>query len=128
VILNVRGSNLRRVIQENVDMVATTLHTDSLRGYIPVGADMLGHESVNHEHGEYVRGNVTTNHIEGYFSQLKRSIDGTYHHVSVEHLSRYLAEFYYSYSTRHMDDSSRMRIVLGRAGGRRLTYRPLIDS
>ena len=39
------------------------------------------------------RGDVTTNHAEGYFSQLKRSIDGTHHHVSQEHLGRYLAEF-----------------------------------
>lgn len=36
---------------------------------------------------------VTTSRVEGYFSRLKRSIDGTHHHVSVEHLSRYFAEF-----------------------------------
>jgi hypothetical protein len=42
---------------------------------------------------EYVRGTVTTNHAEGYFSQLRRSLDGTYHRVSVEHLPRHLAEF-----------------------------------
>src|SRR5271163_4769056 len=41
---------------------------------------------------------------EGYFSQLKRSLDGTYHHVSVEHLPRYLAEFEYRYSTCKMSD------------------------
>lgn len=29
-----------------------------------------------------VRGAVHTNTAEGYFSQLKRSIDGTHHHVS----------------------------------------------
>ena len=48
--------------------------------------------------GEYVRGDVSTNPAEGYFSQLKRSLDGTHHHVSVEHLERYLAEFDFMYS------------------------------
>jgi hypothetical protein len=48
---------------------------------------------VNHSIGEYMRGNVFTNQAEYYFSQLKRSIDGTHHHVSREHLPRYLAEF-----------------------------------
>ena len=44
------------------------------------------------------RGNVSTNLAEGYFSQLKRSIDGTHHHVSTEHLQRYLTQFDFLYS------------------------------
>jgi hypothetical protein len=64
------------------------LHTDGWAGYIEVGAEFSAHERVDHMHHEYVRGNVTTNHAEAYFSQLKRSIDGTHHHVSVEHLPR----------------------------------------
>jgi hypothetical protein len=40
--------------------------------------------------GEHVRYDVTTNHAEGYFSQSKRSIDGTHHKVSTEHLNRCL--------------------------------------
>ena len=125
VVPNVKGENLRKVITENVDMITTTLHTDSWKGYLGVGADMPGHESINHSEGEYARGEITTNHVEGYFSQLKRSIDGTHHHVSVEHLSRYLAEFDYRYSTRKLDDSTRMRMVIGSVTGRRLTYQPL---
>ncbi len=58
-----------------------------------------GHEYVDHSSHEYVRGDVTTNHAEGYFSQMKRSIDGTHHHVSREHLDRYLAEFDFRYNT-----------------------------
>lgn len=88
---------------------------------------MKGHESVNHREGEYVRYNVSTNAAEGYFSQLKRSIDGTHHRVSTEHLDRYLAEFDFRYSTRKMDDSMRMRLVMG-GTDRRLSYRPLTES
>jgi hypothetical protein len=53
-----------------------------------------------HSANEYVRGDVHTNTVEGYFSILKRGTMGTYHHVSQQHLTRYLAEFDFRYSTR----------------------------
>jgi len=56
------------------------------------------HDSVNHSIGEYVRGDVHTNAIEGYFSIMKRGIYGTFHHVSQQHLKRYLAEFDFRYN------------------------------
>jgi hypothetical protein len=56
---------------------------------------------------------------------LKRSIDGTYHGVSVEHLDRYLAHFDFLYSMCRRSDSFRMRALIERVGGRRLTYKPL---
>jgi transposase-like protein len=125
VVPKVNGENLRQVIKEHVDMAATVLHTDENRSYSAIGAEMAGHESVNHSYGEYVRDGVSTNMLEGYFSQLKRSIDGTHHHVSVEHLPRYLAEFDYRYSTRKLADADRMLRLIDQTGGRRLTYRPL---
>jgi hypothetical protein len=70
-----------------------------------------------------VRNDVSTNQTETYFSQLKRSIDGTHHHVSVEHLPRYLAEFDFRYSTCKDTDTERMGKVVARVAGRRLTYR-----
>ena len=45
------------------------------------GADEYTHEMVNHLEG-YVKGNVTTNGIDNFWSLLKRGIGGTY--VSVE--------------------------------------------
>jgi hypothetical protein len=76
--------------------------------------------------GEYVRGNVSTNLNEGCFSQLKRSLDGTHHHVSVEHLQRYLDQFDFLSTYCKRTDSERMRLIFGNVAGRRLTYKPLI--
>jgi hypothetical protein len=46
------------------------------------------------------------------------TIDGTHHHVSVEHLPRYLAEFDYRFSTRKLSDTQRMARLMGkRLGG-----------
>ena len=124
VIPNVTGDTLRAAIADEVEMGATVLHTDEAKGYKQFRGEMKGHETVVHGRSEYVRDGVTTNHVEGFFSQLKRSVDGTHHHVSVEHLHRYLAEFDYRYSTRRMSDSARMEMLMG-STGRRLSYRPL---
>lgn len=81
------------------------------------------HQAINHGKGEYVRGAAHVNSVEGYFSQLKRSIDGTYHHVSGKHLGAYLAEFDYRHSTRKATDGDRTKEAITRVAGRRLTYK-----
>ena len=84
---------------------------------------MLSH---SHSIGEYVRGDIHTNTIEGYFSILKRGIMGTYHHVSPKHLKRYLAEFDFRYNERAalgVDDISRADKLVRGIVGKRLTYR-----
>ena len=61
-------------------------------------------------------------------SQLKRSIDGTYHHVSHRHLDRYLAEFDYRYNTRGTKDGERTAQAIKQTTGKRLTYRkPVVE-
>jgi transposase-like protein len=125
VVPNVRGKTLRAAIESQVDLARTVLHTDTATQYIKIGWDAAGHETVNHVMSEYVRDGVTTNHAEGFFSQLKRSLDGTHHHVSVEHLHRYLAEFDFRYSTCKMSDSDRTLRIIEQGNGRRLPYRPL---
>ncbi|MBW3537068.1 MAG: IS1595 family transposase [Actinobacteria bacterium] len=129
VVPDVTGATLRKAIAEQVDMSQTVLQTDELKSYYVLRPELAGHETVNHSEDEYVRYEdgrvITTNRVEGYFSQLKRSLDGTHHHVSVEHLPRYLAEFDFRYSTRKISDGQRMERVMGQVAGRRLTYRPL---
>jgi len=123
VIPDVTGATIRKAIAENVDMANSDLHTDGYKSYRPLKSEFRSHEWVDHRGGEYVRGNVTTNSAEGYFSQLKRSIDGTHHHVSTTHLPRYLAEFDCRYTTRKMTDQERMGSLMGQVGGKRLTYK-----
>ncbi len=122
---DVTGATLQKAIDGQVEASQSILHTDEAQPYKGIGARFMAHGRVNHSQSEYVAGNVTTNHAEGYFSQLKRSIDGTHHHVSVEHLPRYLAEFDYRYTTRKLSDSARLERMVDQAGGRRLTYKPL---
>lgn len=127
VIANVTGHTLRKIIAEQTHIETVALVTDEWAGYKTFSAEVASHETVNHSVDQYVRhtdnGVVSTNVVEGFFSQLKRSLDGTHHHVSPEHLHRYLAEFDYRYSTRKLSDAERMRRLVGQIGGRRLLYR-----
>lgn len=86
------------------------------------------HETVNHEAGEYVRGEIHTNTVEGYFSIVKRGLTGVYQHVAVKHLWRYLGEFDFRYNHRAMrgvSDAERAVLAVKGAEGKRLSYRPL---
>ena len=91
---NVTGDTVEKVLNENVDNNAT-LMTDTSTVYPQAGQSFASHETVDHGAKEYVRGKAHSNTAEGRFSQLKRSTDGTHHHVSDKHLNRYLAEFDY---------------------------------
>jgi transposase-like protein len=84
------------------------------------------HSLVNHRADEYVRYEegfcVSTNTIEGYFSLLKRGINGVYHHVGRQHLHRYLSEFDFRYNNRKVTDGERALQALKGFEGKRLTY------
>lgn len=84
------------------------------------------HSVVNHSAGEYVRGDIHTNTVEGYFSVFKRGMKGVYQHCDEKHLHRYLAEFDFRYNNRvrlGVSDEERAAKMIKGAQGKRLTYR-----
>ncbi|HUJ45462.1 MAG TPA: IS1595 family transposase [Opitutaceae bacterium] len=123
----ITSANLKAYLQENI-LPSATLMTDSFPAYNKVGRPFAAHKSVDHGAKEYVRGNVHTNTVEGYFSLLKRGIIGTFHHVSKKHLPLYLAEFNHRYNQRDVTDGERTVAGLAKAEGKRLTYRPLTQA
>lgn len=122
---DVTGATLTEAIAENVDIANSQLWTDESSSYKVLGKSFNSHHTVNHSDGEYKRNGAGTNLAEGYFSQLKRSLDGTHHHVSVDHLDRYLTQFDFMYTHCKATDSDRMRLLVENVAGRRLTYKPL---
>jgi hypothetical protein len=123
----VSAKTLRPILESQIaDASKTDLMTDGAGQFRILGGMFKSHEVVNHSIGEYVRGNAHTNTIEGYFSILKRGIVGTYHHVSADHLKRYLAEFDFRYNERSalgVNDAERMSRSIPGIVGKRLTYR-----
>ena len=78
----------------------STVLTDELHIYRTAAEHGYNHETVKHKIYEYVRGKVHTNSIEGFWSQLKRSLDGTHHAVSPKFLQQYVDEFVWRYNRR----------------------------
>ena len=111
-------------IKDNVKPSAT-VYTDESSAYAHLPFD---HESVCHSAGEYVRGPVSTNSIEAVWAVLKRSIHGTWHHVSPKHLGRYVNEaaFRLNEGNCEVDTLDRMEAVIRQMGGSRLSYSDLI--
>jgi len=114
VIDHVNVRELGEAIAENVDMSTTELHSDKFPSYRVIGQGMAAHHFVDHNAGQYVTEKSSgTNKAENYFSQLKRSLDGTHHSVSRKYLPRYLGEFDFRYSTRDISDTQRMARLMG---------------
>ncbi len=125
VVPNVTGHTLRKALRHHVEPTATIM-TDGHSSYKGLDKEFAGHEAVNHQADEYVRGEAHTNTAENYFSIFKRGIIGTYHHVGAQHLHRYLGEFDHRYNTRTMRDGERAVVAVRATEGKRLTYRPLV--
>ena len=124
-IANVSGKTLRTVVMTQVSRKSSFM-TDTAGGYMDLGKEFASHEMVNHEAGEYVRGNAHSNTVESYFATFKRGIVGVYHNVSEAHLKRYLAEFDFRYNERMalgVSDAARAEKAVKGVAGKRLTYR-----
>jgi transposase-like protein len=120
---NVSGVNLGAIVNKHVKR-GTVVYSDENHA-THCASRKFERATVNHRDGEYVRGDVHTNTIEGFFSILKRGVIGSYHSVSEQHLQRYLAEFDFRYSNRSavgVEDVARAELALLGAKGKRLTY------
>ena len=119
------GLTVTTIVRENIAR-ETRLHTDESILYKKVGPEFAAHETVNHTAKEYVRGDVTTNTVEAYFSRFKRGMRGIYQHCSEKHLHRYLAEFDFRHNNRialGVTDRERAENLAQGIVGKRLTYR-----
>jgi transposase-like protein len=115
------------ILRENIAKEAI-LHTDEAKHYRQPAREFAAHGVVVHGTGEYGRGDVHTNTIEGFFSIFKRGMKGVYQHCGKGHLHRYAAEFDFRYSNRSakgVEDVMRADIALLGVVGKRLTYQTI---
>ena len=105
------------------------IYTDDAAAYGPLVTifKQCRHDTVNHSAGEYVRGEVHTNSIESVWEVLKRSITGTWHHVSKKHLARYINEAAFRLNEGNCE-VDRMAALASGIGGKRLRFVDLIAT
>lgn len=116
------GETVAGIVRKNIAREAR-LMTDESPLYRKVGVEYATHETVKHSWKEYVRGDVHTNTVEGFFGIFKRGMRGVYQHCAEKNLHRYLAEFEFRYNTRALTDAERSIVAVRGGQGKRLTYR-----
>ncbi|MFT3808433.1 MAG: IS1595 family transposase [Micropepsaceae bacterium] len=123
------GVLLKRHVSEDAHLM-----TDESPLYNKAGEQFASHSKVNHSQEEYgyydyrTRRTVTTNTVEGFFGNSKRSLDGTHHQISRQHLHLYTAELDFKYNTRKVSDGARTAKGIRGMEGKRLMYRSKAQS
>ncbi len=126
----VKAERVSRVDRETIEKrllayvnIGSRVISDEWKAYNRL-EDLFVHERVNHSRHEYVRGEIHTNTIEGFWAILKRSIYGIHHFVSAKHLQRYINEQIFRYNNRggHVN---MFNMILERVGGKKLSYKDL---
>lgn len=126
----VNSRTMRGLLRKQVSKKSRLMTDDSVI-YKKLGEKFATHDTVNHSIEEYVRGGAYTNTVENYFSILKRGVNGVYHHISEQHLKRYLAEFDFRYNERSgkgVSDAMRAEKAIQGIVGKRLTYRRIDEE
>jgi transposase-like protein len=109
-----RGGPLSGAVRANVNP-ESIIFTDDWMAYKPLGREYAGHSVINHSAGVYVRGDVHTNTIEGFFGNLKTGMRGAYKQVSQKWLQSYLDEYAWRYNERFRGGRSMFHSLLDRA-------------
>ncbi|WP_321394995.1 IS1595 family transposase [Emcibacter sp.] len=123
----VNAKTIVPILRQEIDRKSHIM-TDEAGQYKHLKGDFGNHDFVRHGQGEYGRGPIHTNTIEGYFSIFKRGMKGVYQHCAKHHLHRYLAEFDFRYNGRDITDVERRDEALRSISGKRLTYRRINET
>lgn len=126
VVPDTKADSIQPVIFTNVKP-GSTIYSDEWLGYTGINR-YYNHEIVDHGRGQYVgETGATTNTMEGFWSQLKRGLNGTYHNnVSRKHLQKYADEFTFRYNYRDQNTDNRFYLFLKQIHNKRLTYNNLV--
>ncbi len=99
VVKNTEAKIVMDFVQTNI-VKGSEVNTDEYKAYSKVRSRGYIHKVIDHSKKMYWFNGASTNTMEGFWSQLKRSIHGTYYSVSAKHLQKYVNEFVFRYNRR----------------------------
>ena len=108
---NARAKSLMPHVHQRV-LPRSVVYTDELKSYNKLKRSGYQHKRIHHAEKVYVSGNVHTNTIEGFWSLMKRGINGVYHAVSAKHLQGYLNEYTFRYNHREKGENQSYKLLL----------------
>lgn len=101
---------MERLFLENVES-GSQFSSDEWGAYNQLSDKGYDHDTVDHGKEEWVNGNTHVNTLEGFWSQIKRSISGTHVHVSTKYLANYLSEFEFRFNLRDSESVMFSRLL-----------------
>lgn len=122
----VNRHNVIGKIRDEISITADAVYTDESPIYKRMPENVQKHAIVNHSAKEWVRGDVHTGTIDGYWGLLKRAIIGSFHQVSIKHLHRYLSETQFKWNNRESQDLFTL-VIAALVIGSALPYAKLIE-
>jgi transposase-like protein len=117
--------NIIGKMKDSISISADAVYTDESNLYKRMPENVQKHEIVNHSAKEWVRGDVHTGTIDGYWGLLKRGVIGSFHQISVKHLHRYLSEFQFRWNNRQHQEIFTL-VIAALVIGSALPYAQLI--
>ena len=117
VVPDITKNTLHNFVRHNVGRQALK-YTDENMAY----SGLPFHQAVKHGVGHWVNGKAHTNGMESFWAMLKRGYHGTYHHMSVKHLHRYIQEFAGRHNVRDKDTLTQMSLLAVGLVSKRLKY------
>jgi transposase-like protein len=123
VIPNADAENMVPLVEKWVEKGAIIV-TDEWRAYNALKGDYF-HITVNHQDGQYVNGCFTSNGVENFWSIFKRSIIGTFHNISPQHIQRYSDELAFRYNQKDKKNHELFNDAIRCCKNARITYKEL---
>ncbi len=118
IVPDAKAAIIRPVVEANISPDVQAIVTDEhpIYPFVLAPGFPKKHKTICHRR-TYAIGDTHTNTIENAFSLLKRGLIGTFHKVSIKHLSRYLHEFEYRFNRREEQEflfADTLRNLLGK--------------
>ncbi len=126
VVQNTRQETIEPIIKNHIKK-GSNVFTDEWHAYKDLHKN-FNHKITNHSIKQYVNGKATTNSIEGFWSHLKKGINGTYHWISKKHTQKYIDEFVLRFNTRKYGEQERFDLVLSSIMGKSFGYSQLTSA
>jgi transposase-like protein len=99
---NLTALELKKMVEKYVSTDESVIITDFYKGYNSLHT-IIEHIKIDHSKMYLYKG-INTNSIESFWAIVERGIMGTYHHVSLKYLPKYVVEFVFKYNNRKSDD------------------------
>ena len=108
---NARRTTVMPHVRQRV-LPRSVVSTDELKSYDKLKRSGYHRRRIHHAEKVYVSGAIHTNTIEGFWSLMKRGINGAYHAVSAKHLQGYLNEYTFRYNHRSKAEVQFKKLLL----------------